>query len=50
MIKFVKNKIRNSFVESLLFIQGASAEPEDELRVKLFIESDIGLLLEFDQY
>ena len=47
---FYSTKIWNSFVESLVCIQGASAEPKDEYRVKLIVESAIGLLLEFDWY
>ena len=42
MIQFVQNKIRNSFVESLFCIPGASAEPEVDLRVKVIVESEIG--------
>ena len=42
---FYSTKIRNSIVESLFCISGASTEPQENSRVELIVESDIGLLL-----
>ena len=47
---FYSTKIRNNILESLFFIPGVSAEHEDDLRVKLIVESEIGLLLELYRY
>ena len=41
-------KLPRNIVESLSFIPVESAEHEENLRVKLIVESDIGLLLELD--
>ena len=35
---------------AIIFIQGVIDEHEENSRVKLIVESDIGLMLEFDWY
>ena len=47
---FYSTKIQNNFIESLFCIHGASDEPKDDFRVKLVFDSEIGLLLELNQY
>ena len=49
-LMFYSKKIRNNTVQSLFCIPGASAERQDDSRVKLILESKIGLLLEFNRY
>ena len=43
-------KIRNKEVETSFGIPCASTEPENDLRVKLIVDSNIGFLLEFNRY
>ena len=47
---FLCTKKPTDIVESLFCIQGVSAEHEDNWRVKLIVEINIALLLEFDRY
>ena len=47
---FPAHKIRNNTVEAPFGVPGAITEPNNELRVKLIVESEIGFLLEFNWY
>ena len=47
---FYYTKILNNIVESLFCVSGVSAEHEDDLRVKMIVESEISLLLELYRY
>ena len=47
---FTEQQIRNNTKESPSGIPGASTEPENYLRFKLIVESEIGFLLEIYWY
>ena len=51
MTKYIySKKIRNNTEEAPFGIPGASTEPKNDMKVKATVESDIGFLLEIDQY
>ena len=47
---FPAQKTRNKTVEAPFFIPGVSTKRKSDLRVKPIVESEIGVLLEFERY